>query len=451
MKYNYSICACARWENSYIVEWITYYREIGFEHIYLYCNDDDPGALYEILLPFLQGTEPFVTFYHHPHQGQQFEMYRHFLQNGLKETSWVSFFDIDEYLRLPVGENIENFMARFDPKVESVLFNWIFFGPNGHKTPPMGSVLENFTARETELHPFTKFITRSDVLNHVNSLTASQAHGFWHSVHNRLPFPIKTVNVIGEDMTHYYDDFPNYAHSLIRDKERAKKILELSIIHHYAFRSEQAYFDRVARGLKGDFSGQVIWRNAAQSKNFPDLLARMNAIEDRSLAKFWATCRERALQCATVFTKRPALISNGKDCLQSSISEWSLKACPSEDASGAVNGRLDGSRKFHTALEDNPWWQVDIGELATITEIHVYNTNDHTKNRLTDFLLSSSIDGNVWTKLSEWHGETGLSEPFIWTSSGNIQGRFVRLTLLGRNFLHLNQVEVFGTLGPVRA
>jgi hypothetical protein len=60
-KYRYAIAACARWEAPYAAEWLAYHRAIGFEHVYLYCNDVDPAELYEAVLPFTQGAEPFVT------------------------------------------------------------------------------------------------------------------------------------------------------------------------------------------------------------------------------------------------------------------------------------------------------------------------------------------------------------------------------------------------------
>jgi hypothetical protein len=37
------------------------------------------------------------------------------------------------------------------------------------------------------------------------------------------------------------------------------------------------------------------------------------------------------------------------------------------------------------------------------------------------------------------------STPFIWNGPGTAFGRYVRITLLGRDYLHLDQVEVFGT------
>lgn len=68
-RFKFTIVACARWENNYIAEWLNYYRAIGFDHVFLYCNDDDPTALFEKVLPFTLGLNPFVTFRFYPIRG----------------------------------------------------------------------------------------------------------------------------------------------------------------------------------------------------------------------------------------------------------------------------------------------------------------------------------------------------------------------------------------------
>jgi len=451
-KHAYAICACARWETPYVVEWLNYYREIGFSHVYLYCNDDDPGALYQRMLPFTQGEAPFVTFYHHPHQGQQFEMYAHFLRHALAETEWVAFFDIDEFLRLPPGEKIGEFLRRFSPDVECVMFNWVFFGPNGHKTPPEGLVLENFTRRNAMLNPFTKFVARSRTMEELNLTDRGRAHGFWHEIGSKVDRPVATVNALGEDMAEYYQGFPDSSREFANVPARRERLLETAVIHHYAFRSEQAYAERSARGLKGDFGGQGAWKKVADGPGFAGHLATVNGVEDTRLAGFWAERRRRAWDFGTGLPElpqaptRPDSISRGKRAMQSSHCEWSFAPTPEQDAAGAVNGVLDGTRKFHTDLEDNPWWQVDLGGIATITEIHVHNTRDHAQDRFRDFSLSVSIDGSSWVELAEKRDDVPLAEPYIWAGPGTAWARYVRVTLLGRNYLHLDQVEVFGRL-----
>ena len=268
LKHRFAICACARWETPYIVEWLNYYRELGFSHVYLYCNDDDPGPLYERVLPFTRGEVPFVTFFHHPHQGQQYEMYAHFIRHGQAEVEWVSFFDVDEFLRLPPGEDVATFMGRFPTEVECVLFNWIFFGPNGHKTAPQGLVLENFTRREAGLHPFTKLVVRAAALLEIDLGNRQRARGFWHEIGSKIDRPVIAVNALGEDMAAYYQGFPEQSRRFANDSARRARLLETAVVHHYAFRSEQAFLERSARGLKGDFGDQGIWKQAAEGERF---------------------------------------------------------------------------------------------------------------------------------------------------------------------------------------
>src|SRR5690242_5195339 len=102
--------ACARWETPYITEWLLYHRAIGFDHVYLLCNDDDPTELYSRVLPFLEGPAPFVTFRHFPFQGQQFHAYMHGLRVWKHETEWLMFLDIDEFLCIRNHTGIQRFL-----------------------------------------------------------------------------------------------------------------------------------------------------------------------------------------------------------------------------------------------------------------------------------------------------------------------------------------------------
>src|SRR6202012_3377326 len=71
VKYAFSLVACARWEETTIQEWVEYHKSIGFSHIYLYSNDDDPNPLFRAVAPYTYGPDPFVTFMHWPIRGQQ--------------------------------------------------------------------------------------------------------------------------------------------------------------------------------------------------------------------------------------------------------------------------------------------------------------------------------------------------------------------------------------------
>ena len=49
------------------------------------------------------------------------------------------------------------------------------------------------------------------------------------------------------------------------------------------------------------------------------------------------------------------------------------KVTPEADAIGAVDGVKNGKWGFHTALEDNPWWQVDLGEAPRLDRMKIFN------------------------------------------------------------------------------
>ena len=736
-KYRFSIAACARWETPYIVEWLNYYQALGFDHVFLYCNDDDPAELNDTVAAFTQGQRPFVTFRHHAAVGEQAQMYRHFLETDAHESEWVSFFDIDEFLHLPEGSKISDFMARFGAEIDCVLFNWVFFGPNGHKLPPAGPVLTNYTRRSGNLHPHTKYVAKSSLFSRDRSANLEEGVAFWHSPESIADKSAKIVNVLGEDARNYYAAFEE-ASPFVNQWHRKSRIFETGFIHHYAFRSERAFWERSARGLKGKFEGQTIWRELAESDRFAPFLEEVNGVLDCRLADFWEShfaeapavraeletrlklgiaittlnrkdmvlnlvrkireftkagfdlvvCDDGSVDgtraalaaagvqviggtprgiawnknrgiyyllnvtrcdvillldddvipvapawelewieaawrrghvnfalpafrssvvsgactgaelglaktipgCALAFSRialaqigyldvrfgryghehsdfsfralragfggikvregdwnepyfyvmtgslealpaatsgtqeeldtnsrllsdfanepiyrhawltdemrdiflseieavlgpaeaplrlknhfqswadqqsgagmfpgqparpapAPANLALRKSATQSSVSEWSRHPTVQQDAAGAVNGKCDGSRKFHTALEYNPWWQVDLGGLAVIHEIRIYNTTENTAHRFRNFSLEVSIDEQVPVELARKEDDQVVggigSATFIWNGPGSAFGRFVRITLLGRDFLHLDQVEVYGTL-----
>jgi len=449
-RHRFAICACARWENRYIVEWLNYYRAIGFDHVYLYCNDDDPAELYERVLPFTQGPAPFVTFRFHPIQGEQAEIYIHFLRHYAHDADWIGFFDIDEFLRLPPGESIGQFIGRFPADIDCMLFNWVFFGPNGHKEPPAGNVLENFTTREASIHPYTKFVVRPGVLRGQKLFSRATNTGFWHWPMGFVDQPFKAVNPLGEDVRDYNQWFEAEARRFVNEPARRDQLLETAMVHHYAFRSECAFWEREARGLQGNFDGQTIWRELADGPGFAGHLAVLSAVTDTRLADFWPRIRRRAQDTGTGASKADMPISRYKPATASSFLADPNIAGGRPNPAGAVNGVINGARKFHTQQEQNPWWQVDLGGFATIREIRVYNTTDHTAGRCRNIAVSVSIDGTAWAELAAKRDDeilgTYLTGPFIWSGPGTAWARYVRVTLLGHEFLHLDQVEVYGTL-----
>jgi hypothetical protein len=703
----YVVVACARWETRYIAEWLNYYQALGFDQVFLYCNDDDPQPLYEKLLPYASGRAPFVTFRYYPEQGHQFQMYSDFLKRDLQFCRWVAFFDIDEYLRLPAGLQISDFVRNFPESVDCVMFNWVFFGPNGHKEQPGKSIIRDYSRRQAALHPFTKYIAKASIFTGPDLLDEKKAHGFWHNPIDKIDKPINAVNVLGEDMSHYYDGFPSSSAAFVNDPVRSERILATSLIHHYAFRTESAFKERVARGLGGAFDGQVLWGEIASGDKFESFIAGLNAIEDKSLVDFWPNYLKKAFdtnillkenlneyqlaqeepksevaidqladlfenflslgincelgviqkavgvsklglldwfatypddlcrmlesqfdgigdldqtrvtvsndeyilediryhlrghsfvrpsdidqdkfyqqicwrlkylkrklieelelgECifvykmnhnpvspevvnkiaelvshygpgfllsisdsnftgmadghvertgpnlitahlaklapydhanevdvpgwATVCAKTLKLVNENRENLktqnsnqnprqrgldlpsstkfirniargcaatQSSISEWSRRPNKDDDARGAVDGNITGKAKFHTDIEDSPWWQVDLSSEQGISEIKLYNRVDQGGVAERASRLAIEIGSSPERLIEVYRRETdepfgGIDgNPLIFKPTIPMPGRFIRIRLLTRNYLHLDQVEIYGESLPI--
>jgi hypothetical protein len=434
-RHHTAVVVCARWEAEFIEEWLTYYQCIGYSHIYLYCNDDDPAALYQKVLPFTAGSSPFVTFIHFEGQGLQYAMYMHFIEHYLSEVTWVSFFDVDEFLRIADGSSIDNFLKRFDEDVDCILFNWWVFGTSGHKTNPPGKVLENYTKCAGVINPYTKFIGRAALLQDGKLKIPDFGFGFWHSLHAKVYQPIKVVNVLGST-----ERQQNY------EGEEAERILQTAVLHHYLLRSEDAARQRIARGMGGQFGGQSIW-----DASKPWVAAGLNLyndVDDFSLANFWKGQAAKAAFTAVKPKFARNLISRGKPCTQSSLSQWSTGATLAEDAGNAVNGKIDGTQKFHTRKEVNPWWQIDLEQTHAVSHVVIYNAAFHTRDRLRNFKILASDDEQTWRELcsKEDNLPAGslLTGPFILNLAAPALFRFMRFMMIGEDFLHLDQVEIYG-------
>ncbi|MDO6413674.1 FkbM family methyltransferase [Sphingomonas sp. BIUV-7] len=133
-------------------------------------------------------------------------------------------------------------------------------------------------------------------------------------------------------------------------------------------------------------------------------------------------------------------IGSKRPCSQSSLSIWSQ----SDDAARALTNE-DEDFAFHTELEDNPWWCVDLEEVRAVSLIRIFN-REGARERAFSLRVEISNDGQNWTNIHENNG---------WYFGGSATGpldlnpktehfRYLRLSLPSRNYLHLQRVEIFG-------
>lgn len=127
---------------------------------------------------------------------------------------------------------------------------------------------------------------------------------------------------------------------------------------------------------------------------------------------------------------------------------------PPDDAAGGCDGVTNGGFGFHTALEKNPWWQVDLSQSKTISQIRLWNRADSDDNaqRAAHFKVLVSTNAADWQEVYQHNGKVFYGyrmpdrQPLV-VRLPNIQARFVRIQLPGQTFLHLDEVEVISSSG----
>jgi hypothetical protein len=137
------IVCIAKQEHNYIEEFIKYHLALGFDHIYLYDNEDVP-TYYQLLEKY----SSFITFIHMPGKSLnvldvatnveskimiQYGILVHFTKNYIdsENITHVLHIDIDEFVVLKHHENIKTFIQQeLEEKGEygGAMFMWRWFG-----------------------------------------------------------------------------------------------------------------------------------------------------------------------------------------------------------------------------------------------------------------------------------------------------------------------------------
>jgi hypothetical protein len=125
-------------------------------------------------------------------------------------------------------------------------------------------------------------------------------------------------------------------------------------------------------------------------------------------------------------------------------------------AAAAVDGNTDGNffdgSVTATALDSNPWWQVDLGASAIIDSIVIWNRTDCCGPRLNDYwafisstpFLATDTPSTLQNRAGTFSSHQTTAPNPSTTIAAGVQGRYVRVQLGGANYLSLAEVEVCG-------
>jgi hypothetical protein len=152
-----SICAIYRDEAPYLREWIEFHRLVGVERFFLYDNESVDEHR-EVLAPYIEdrtvvlhdwpvipapripGRRPASLL--HP----QHLAYNDCLRWHRRDSRWIAFLDVDEFLFSPTGTRLPDVLREYE-RWPGVVVNWAMFQSSGHRTQPEGPVIANYRVR----------------------------------------------------------------------------------------------------------------------------------------------------------------------------------------------------------------------------------------------------------------------------------------------------------------
>jgi hypothetical protein len=160
------ILATARDEGPYLLDWVSYHLSIGFEHIFLYTNDNQDGS--DALLAALahHGVITVVDNIRGPAVGPQIKAYSHALTMlpQILDYRWTAVLDVDEYLAFDTGlfSNIAELIALQECQpVDAIALCWAMFASMPGEAWSDDSSTTRFTRRDKTINFHVKSLFRT--------------------------------------------------------------------------------------------------------------------------------------------------------------------------------------------------------------------------------------------------------------------------------------------------
>jgi hypothetical protein len=128
-------------QEAHLAEWVKWHRSLGFDEIYLICNDWQPAEDLSVRLLIASG------------KGLQLKVYNAWISSFGRPYDFVAFLDADEYLYLSDHNSVKDILSD-----RSIGINWVFFGSeeNGHNT----GVVSRFQYRQQGVDKHIKSIVK---------------------------------------------------------------------------------------------------------------------------------------------------------------------------------------------------------------------------------------------------------------------------------------------------
>ena len=172
-----ALCCIAKLENDYIRFFVEYYKNLHFDKIFIYDNNDpDDERIEDVIGDYIQSQLVEIIDYR-GRKSPQLQAYQDCYDRFNKEYDWISFFDCDEFLTFVDGaEDIHSFIGRDIYEAFQVIhFNWMVYGDNDMLDNDGRNIIERFK-RPILPYDFTANDPNFPENKHVKSIVRGGLH-----------------------------------------------------------------------------------------------------------------------------------------------------------------------------------------------------------------------------------------------------------------------------------
>ena len=241
-----ALCCIGRLENQYAVEFVEWYKKLGFDKIFIYDNNHDGEEYFEdVLQSYID--DGFVEIINYRNlQAAQLMAYNNCYQNHGNEYDWIAFFDFDEFLTLVKDKDIKSYLSHFDG-FQGVKINWMVYTDSNLIKSDGRGVLERFT---TPME-YDKCVTYKFPENyHVKSILRTRNGFVW----NGTPHNINGAKYADSDGNETNDSpFQKYSYESAYIKHFTTKTIEEFINGKY----KKGTADRDIKSFKNTTYGSI--------------------------------------------------------------------------------------------------------------------------------------------------------------------------------------------------
>ena len=228
-KIKVAMCTVCKRENKYIKYFIEHYKKLGYNHFYLYDNNDIGDEKLEDEKTVKNGIEEgFITVIKiSVPKGVFFQTYLYYncYENYSSLYDWISFFDVDEYLVLePRNSSIQDFLdnPRYN-NCENIQINWRIFSDNEKLDYEDKSPIERFPIESNNINERKHIKSTIRGKLDYNKLKRNESP---HSIYNN----IKACSSSGKETDWKYFIWP--------------PDLKYASINHYVTKTMREFFEK---------------------------------------------------------------------------------------------------------------------------------------------------------------------------------------------------------------